>query len=292
MKIEAAVAHAGDQPFTIEENVDGCKIRYRDTGSSGPMVVFNNGIGGSLESWGNQFAAFGQDYRLVAWDMPGHGQSELGNQPYDPDKFAAFGWRFLEHLNIDRAILIGHSMGGGVALRMAALNPSRVSKLALVASATLGRDAPFLFRLFTLPGIGELMTKPSKNGIEQQTKAMLKNSAAISQQRKDQMLEYAQRPGAQKAFLSTMRLMTDFSGQRQAIVSRSHEILKSLDVPVLIVQGRDDLVIKPRHSEQAAKVAKNGKVIMLEDCGHAPQEEKPEAFNTILQDFLDANENS
>ncbi len=269
--------------FTI---VDGCTIRYRDTGDNGPVVVFNNGIGGSLESWENQFAGLGQDYRLIAWDMPGHGLSELGNQPYDLDKFADFAWRFLDHLNIDRAILVGHSMGGGVALRMAAHHPSRVSKLSLVAAATVGRDAPILFRLFILPGIGKLMTKPGKNGVEQQIKAIYKNPDIVTQQQKEQILEYSQRPGAQKAFLSTLRLMTDIGGQRQAIVSRSHEILKSLDVPVLIVQGRDDLVIKPTHSEQAAKIAKHANLIMLEDCGHAPQEEKPEVFNAILKDFL------
>ncbi|MBK8904685.1 MAG: alpha/beta fold hydrolase [Anaerolineaceae bacterium] len=266
-------------------DVDGCKIRYRDTGGSGPAIVFNNGIGGSLESWENQIAAFCQNYRLIAWDMPGHGQSELGNQPYDPDKFAAFGWRFLDLLKMDQAILVGHSMGGGVALRMAGYHPSRVRKLALVAAATLGRDAPFLFRLFTLPGLGELMTKPSKTGVEQQLKSIFKNPDVVTQQRKDQMLEYAMRPGAQKAFLATIRRMTDLGGQRQTIVSRSHETLKSLDMPVLVVQGRDDLVIKPVHSEWAAKIAKNASLVMFEDCGHAPQEEKPDEFNVILEDF-------
>ncbi len=269
-------------------NVDGCKIRYRDTGGSAPVIVFNNGIGGSLESWENQIATFGQDYRLIAWDMPGHGQSDLGNQPYDPDRFAKFGWRFLDQLDIDQVILVGHSMGGGVALRMTAREPSRVSKLVLVAAATVGRDAPFLFRLFILPGVGELMTKPSKNGVKQQIKAIYKNPDIVTEQQKEQILAYAQRPGAQKAFLATLRLMTNFGGQRPAIVNQSHEILKSLELPILLVHGQDDQVVKPAHSEQAAKIAKNANLIMLADCGHAPQEEKPEAFNATLKDFLDS----
>lgn len=270
--------------FTV---VDSCSIRYRDSGGSGPVVVFTHGIGGSLEVWENQFAVFEQDYRLIAWDMPGHGQSDVGDQPYDPDKFAAFGWRFLDQLNIDQAILVGFSLGGSVSLRMAGLNSSRVSKLVLGAAATLGRDAPLIFKLFTLPVIGELMTKPSKNGIEQQIQATFKNPPNIPQQKKDQMLEYAQRPGAQKAFVSTLRLMMNLSGLRQAMVSRSYEILKTLDMPVLIVQGRDDLMVKATHSEQAAKIAKNAKLFMLDDCGHALHEEKPDEFNAALKNFLD-----
>ena len=139
--------------------VQGVPIRYRDSGGPGMPILLTHGIGGSLELWGSQFGEDLQAHRLIAWDMPGHGLSGMGEQPYDPDKFARFAWQFLDALGIQRVVLAGNSLGAAVSVRMAGLAPDRVAGLALANAATLGRKVLATFRVMTIPVLGELTNK-------------------------------------------------------------------------------------------------------------------------------------
>jgi pimeloyl-ACP methyl ester carboxylesterase len=91
--------------------------------------------------------------------------------------------------------------------------------------------------------------------------------------------------GGAAAFLATLRATTNLSGQRKSVWEVSQKLLSTLDVPMLILHGRQDAVLPLKHSEAAAKRAKNAKLIVLEDCGHTPQVEKPDEFNAALKDF-------
>lgn len=269
-------------------DVAGCRTRYRDVGGTGVVTLFIGGIGASLETWAAQEVLAGEDLRVVTVDLPGHGLSARGDQPYDPEKFAAFAWQFLDAIGVRDAVLVGNSMGGGVAIRMAALQPQRALKLLIADAATMGRFAPMPFRLMTLPVLGALMTKPSRAGVEQQLKALFYDPATVTDEIRAIVIRNVMNVERQKAFHSTLCLMTDIGGQRQSVVDRTHAALRSLSMPMVFLHGRQDNVLPLQHSVEAQKMTRNARLAVLENCGHTPQIEKPAEFNTELIKLLSA----
>lgn len=267
-------------------SIDGVRIRYRDSGGDSVPVLMTHGIGGSLELWNKQFESLGKEKRLIAWDLPGHGLSELGNQPYDPDRYSAFGWRFIDALGLDTLYLVGNSLGGAISLRIADLQPGRISGLLLADAATLGRETPLPFRLMTLPLLGELMNKPGPMAVEQQLKSIFHDPRIVTDEISNIVTRNIHKPDGAKAFLGTLRLMTNLRGQNMSTVGRSLAIVQALKQPIVFVHGRHDAVLPLSHSEAASKLARSGQFFVLENCGHTPQIEAPEQFNQILQELI------
>lgn len=275
----------------MEDNyieVDGCNIRYHDSGSTGPVVLLIHGIGESFEFWSPQLNNAADKFRLIALDLPGHGLSGLGDQPYEPNKFASFVWRFADKLNIEKLYLAGNSLGGAISILMAGEKPHRVSGLLLANAAALGKESPMPFRLMTLPLLGEIMTKPGKMAEEQQIKAVFFDQSVATDEIRQIVSRNGSQPGHQQAFLKTLRLMTNFFGQRQERVSKAIKILGSLEMPVLFIHGRQDVVIPVAHTIEAQKKTPNSNLVVFEECGHTPQIEKSEEFNRLLREFVGA----
>jgi pimeloyl-ACP methyl ester carboxylesterase len=276
----------------MEDNyieIEGCSIRYRDTGKTGPVVLLLHGIGESLEFWAPQLDTLADKVRLIALDLPGHGLSGIGDQPYEQNKFASFVWRFTDKLNLEKAYLVGNSLGGAISILMAGEKPQRVSGLLLANAAGLGKESPIPFRLMTLPVLGEILTKPGKTADEQQIKALFYDQSIASDEFRQIISRNGSQPGHQQAFLKTLRLMTNFFGQRSEWVSKEIKTLGSLDMPVLFIHGRKDLVIPVEHTIEAQKRTPNSNLVVFEDCGHTPQLEKPEDFNKHLMEFIGAS---
>ncbi len=275
----------GDQYIDI----DGTRVRFRDSGgeNGAQPIFFIHGVGLSLEFWEAQETLIAAHWRFISIDLPGHGLSDLGNQPYEPSKFASFCWTFLDALGVDDVTLVGHSMGGGIAIRMAASRPDKVSKLCLACSATLGRDAPFPFRLMTLPLLGSIMTKPNAMAVKQQIKAtFFEPEKSVSPRIREIINRNVMSAGRQKAFLDTLRLMTDLGGQKLSLVEESRRALKALTMPVLFLHGHDDTVVPPQHSFEGRNLVEGAELAFLDDCGHTPQVEQADEFNRHLSAFL------
>jgi pimeloyl-ACP methyl ester carboxylesterase len=242
-----------------------------------------HGIGGSLELWSAQFVAANQAMRLIALDLPGHGLSGFGQQPFEPKTFAAFLWKLADALGLNKVHLAGNSMGGAICVQMQAQQPARVQSALLAAAASLGRDCPMPFRLMTLPVLGTLMTRAGPMAVTQQIQALFGSSFVVTDALRMTIERNVMRPGAQAAFLATLRLMTDLGGQRAALVAASHAALASASVPVLMLHGRQDSVIPFVHSEHAHRLAPAGRLQLVDDCGHTPQLEQPAVFNAALR---------
>ena len=269
--------------------VRGTKIRYRDSGGSGPVVLLTHGIGLMLEIWEPTAAALSSQYRVISWDLPGFGRSEVREQPYSVPFFGDFTAAFLDALGIGKVHAVGHSMGGAVTLAFARQYPSRLNSIALNCSASLGRDAPFIFKLFTLPGIGKLMTKPSRGNTRQALSSMYRDYSRVTPGLEEAWYQISLIPGNQGVFLQTLRSMTTLSGQNKELVEATLAGLPSLSVPVLVIAGRDDAIIPANHAIEAAKKIPNAQLAVIMDCGHVPQLEKADEFNRILIDFLGAH---
>lgn len=265
-------------------HIDGTRIRYRDSGGAGPAVLMTHGIGESLEFWHRQMETLGSSLRLIAWDLPGHGLSDERADAMDLEGQAAVAWRLMDHLGVDRAHLVGNSLGAAMSLRMAAQVPGRAASLLLANSAALGAEVFGAFRLMTLPLLGELMNKPGPTAVAQQIKAIVRRTDAITPEVRAAIERNVRRPGGGRHFLALLRGLSSLRGQRSTVWQRSHDILRQLpSVPLLFVHGEHDVVLPVDHSRRAHAMARGSELVVLDDCGHTPQLEKPELFNRLLQ---------
>lgn len=269
-------------------NIDGGRVRYRDSGGAGPAVLMTHGIGESLEFWHRQMETLGESLRLIAWDLPGHGLSDERADAMDLEGQAAVAWKLLDQLGVERVHLVGNSLGAAMSLRMAAAAPDRVRSLLLANSAALGTEVFGAFRLMTLPLLGELMNHPGPTAVAQQIKAIVHRPEAITPQVRTAIERNVQRPGGGRHFLALLRGLTSLRGQRARVWQRSHDILRQLPgLPVLFVHGEHDVVLPVDHSRRAHAVARGSDLVVLADCGHTPQLEQPERFNRLLRGLVD-----
>ena len=271
-----------DQYLTLK----GCKIRYRDTGGTGPVVLLTHGIGSSLETWEAMLAEVDERIRWISWDVPGHGLSDFDANSSDLPTFAELGWQLLDALSVERAVLVGNSMGGAISVLMAGSQPERTDKLGLLNAASMGKHSPMPFRLMTIPILGEILSKPGKMAIKRKIDAIFYNSDAISERTREMITRNVMRPGASKVFLTILRSMTSLDGQNSALVAQVLGILSSAQRPILFIHGRYDEVVPLAHSEHAHQHSANSSLLILEDCGHTPQLEQPQTVAKALVEFV------
>ncbi|MBQ0959131.1 alpha/beta fold hydrolase [Ideonella sp. 4Y11] len=267
-------------------NLDGLTIRCRDAGGTGPAVLLLHGVGGSLELWSAQFAAAHQDLRLLAVDLPGHGLSDFSAQADSPPRFAHTLWALLDALAIHQVHLVGNSLGGAICLQMHRRQPARVRSMLLAASANLGAAAPLPFRLMTLPGLGELMSRPGEGAVARQIQAIFGPDFVVTPELRELIRRNVMRPGAQQAFLGCVRQMTQLRGQRAALVEQAQASLAMSRVPTLLLHGRQDVVIPAAHSQNTAARHPHLQLEVIERCGHTPQLEQPECFNALMRALI------
>lgn len=265
--------------------VDGVKLRYVDTGGEGVPLFFCSGIGGSLELWSRQLEALAASHRLIAWDYPGHGLSDMGRQPYDPEGYAACALGLLDALGLERVIVVGNSLGGAIALRLSGLAPERIAGLVLVAPAMMGPEVFPPFRLMSLPLLGELMAKPGKLSVERQLTALFHDPEVVTNGLRAIISRNVHKPGAARALLATLRLTLSLAGVRKSVWRKSLTLLEKATCPVLLVHGRQDVVL-PFQLSQRAPLPERGRLILLDNCGHTPQFEQPDHFNAALMEFI------
>jgi 4,5:9,10-diseco-3-hydroxy-5,9,17-trioxoandrosta-1(10),2-diene-4-oate hydrolase len=136
-------------------------------------VILIHGLGGYIENWEKNIAHLSRTHQVFALDLPGFGRSDKPDNRYTIPYWAAFVQKFMQALEIDRASLVGESMGGAIAIQFALQYPQQVERLILCASAGLGKEvAPFL-RLLSLPILGEQLSRPSRTGSEQFWKELI-----------------------------------------------------------------------------------------------------------------------
>ena len=266
--------------------VDGLDLHYI-TGGDGPVTLLIHGLGGFAESWRGTIAALEPHARTIALDLPGFGQSSKPRRPYTLAFFAQAVEGLLEELGVERARLVGHSLGAGVALAFALRHPERVERLALIGAAVPGFPLrpSSLFRLMLCPGVGELLSILVTPRI---CRAALERCLVIPQPDEVAFLvahQYAVRttPEGRAAYLATLRgIKGDFTDQAPLYRAAFNEWHR----PTLIIHGRQDPVVPLQHAEAAAKGMRRAEARWLDRCGHFPQLEHGAAVNDWLSEFL------
>lgn len=263
--------------------VDGLRLRYTDAGKGAPVVLVH-GMGSSLEFWRFTAGALARTHRVLAIDLPGSGFSERGPEVPTLTETADLLVRFLDALGLDRASLVGNSLGGLVCLETALRHPDRIDRLILSNSAGLGREVSVFWRLVSIPVLGRAMIALNQWLGVRGWLNMFYRPQGSEPEMVARCQKWVARPDLVETIVGAARSGVDLRGQRPEIVRADR--LSTLQVPTLVVWGRNDLTIPREHGELAERLIPNARLVMIDRCGHCPQLDRPEVFNKIAREFL------
>jgi pimeloyl-ACP methyl ester carboxylesterase len=277
------------QPVAADTvTLHGQALSYLDAGT-GPAILFVHGLLGSYRHWAHlidQLTSAG--YRVVAPDLFGHGGSDKPMGDYSLGAHAATLRDLLDQLQLDRVTVVGHSLGGGIAMQFWYLFPDRVDRVALVSSGGLGRQVSPLLRAAVLPGSEWVLPVIASRWLTTKVDLagqVLSRVGWRPRLRMDEAWRGFVSLGdadSRRAFLATTRCVMDIGGQT---VSARDFFPTTTPVPTLIVWGARDRIIPVAHGIAAAKLIEGSRLELFENAGHFPHLDEPERFAALLQDF-------
>src|SRR6478752_3617851 len=266
----------------------GHRVMYRMAGS-GPPVVLIHGMVNSSRHWEEVALRLAGRYTVIAPDLIGHGDSATPRGDYSLGAHAASIRDLLTTIGVERASIVGHSLGGGVAMQFFYQFPQRTERLALISSGGLGHDVSPLLRGAALPGSSALLrlaTRPRLVGAIAGAGAKLRergNNTGVYLQAIARALGPLQEPGSRRAFLQTLRAVIDVQGQK---VSARDRLYLLGEMPTLIVWGERDRTIPLQHGLEAQRSVPNCRFETLPRAAHFPNLEDPEGLARILGDWV------
>ena len=274
-------------PRSRTEILHGRAVSFVEAGD-GPVLLLVHGMGGSFHNWDEVIEPLARAHTVIAPDLPGHGTSQAGSGDYSVGSLAASLRDLLATLGHERATLVGHSLGGGVAMQFSYQFPEMVERLVLVSSGGLGPEVSPVLRAAALPGADAFITATA--GVGQRVGPVLGRAlGAIGLRPNPDVAEVLRGygsltdPDRRAAFLGTVRAVIDTRGQRVAATDR---LYLAEAVPTLIVWGARDPIIPARHGEDAHDHVPGSRLEIFEDVGHLPQVEAPLRFVLALEAFL------
>lgn len=278
------------QGIAVEETtLHGHPVRYRIAGD-GPPLLLVHGIAGSGLTWEDVMPALAERNTVIAPDMLGHGESAKPRGDYSLGAYASGLRDLLSVLGHDRATIVGHSLGGGVAMVFAYQFPERTERLVLVDSGGLGKEVSFAIRAASLPGsevvLPLLASTPVRRAAGAVTGALGKLGLKIGPDMEEVGRSFVSfgDVGTRTAFIHTVRAVIDPEGQR---VSARDRLYLAEGVPTLIVWGERDPIIPVAHGRAAHALIPGSRFVAFEGAGHFPHRDDPERFVRVLQGFLD-----
>jgi len=277
--------------FTVRDRrvtVDGLSTQYLEAGA-GPPLLLLHGYEQSATSWRWVIPGLARTHRVLALSLPGHGDSAPAAGGYAPGRdLAPFVTGFLDTLGVGPLGVVGNSVGGAVALRLALADAARVRTLTLVASAGLGRDVNPLLALAAQPVLGELAMLLSRTPGGDLLRTTMSAAMLFAQPWRmpaefvTEQHALGRQAGQLEAATAMARALFDVNGQREVLLDQLH----TLTMPTLVIWGMYDYMLPAYQAQAAVDHLPAGRLSLFPDCGHLPHVECPDRFTTVLSEFL------
>jgi pimeloyl-ACP methyl ester carboxylesterase len=276
-----------------EVTLHGHRVTYRTAGR-GPVLLLLHGIANSSETWEPVASRLTRNFTLVAPDLLGHGASATPRGDYSLGAHATGVRDILTALGHAHVTVVGHSLGGGIAMQFAYQFPERCDRLVLVSSGGLGREVHPLLRAAALPGADWLLllllTTPRLHGVGRTLGALLRQGRLSSPGDDREVLARGlaslDNAGARRAFLHTLRAVVEPGGQRVSAANR----LGLAVMPTLIVWGERDAIIPVEHGTAAHEAIPGSRLVVFPNAGHMPHHDDPRRFADTLTSFCQSTD--
>jgi pimeloyl-ACP methyl ester carboxylesterase len=276
--------------------IHGHRVAYRVAGDpSLPVIVLIHGITSSSATWDPVIPALAEHAHVIAPDLYGHGTSDVPGADYSLGGFATQIRDLMDCLEHDRATIVGHSLGGGVAMQFAYQYFEHTDRLVLVDSGGLGREVSTALRAGTLPGVELVLPIIANRRVRDAGMAASRVLARMPgrPQPRPSTVEFlrgysslAESP-SRAAFVHTLRSVVEPSGQR---ISAMDKLYLTEGRPTLIVWGARDTVIPVSHGRHAHEVIAGSRLEVFEQSAHFPHMDEPARFARVVLDFLATTE--
>jgi pimeloyl-ACP methyl ester carboxylesterase len=268
--------------FTL---IDGVRIHWADVGepsTSTPLVLLHGLVNSSL-TWSAVAPLLAADRRVLMPDLPGHGRSGRPNAGYSLDWYARTVARWLQRVGVERADVVGHSFGGGIAQMLLLECPQRIRRLVLVAAGGLGKGVGWWLRLASLPGVVEHLGQPF---MALGTRLALRGAkGGVTAEDVAALGAYNSQAGTARAFARSVRDVIDWRGQLRHFAHRAGEIEQL--PPMLVLWGDRDGVIPFAQGRAFAESLHGACFRAFPGSGHYLHNEQPEEFVRVVRTFLD-----
>ena len=271
-------------------DLHGDRVAYLDEGS-GEAIVLLHGIAGSSETWRSVMRPLSRNFRVVAPDLLGHGNSTTPRSDYSLGALAVLVRDLLDELGITRATIVGHSLGGGIAMQFIYQHPDYGQRLILIASGGLGPDVGLPLRLASLPGAELVLPLIAPRQVSTAGYRLLAwmRKAGIESPRGEELWRHYSSLSdgpTRQAFLRTLRAVVDHRGQAVSALSR---LTSRTDFPVMAIWGERDAIIPVAHAYAAQEMRPDVRLEVLANVGHFPHAERPAEVAELIKEFIDAN---
>src|SRR5215469_10646415 len=269
---EAAVEADAARPREIEAG--GLRLRYVELGEGASVpVLLLHGFGADLNTWMFTQPALADGRRVIALDLPGHGGSTKELRGADAESFAAILGQAADALGVARMHLVGHSMGGGIAISFALRQPERVATLSLIAPASLGPEINGAF-------IDGFVRAARRREAAEVLGLLVHDPALVSRTMVEDVLRYKRLDGVTSALSRIAEEWFPGGVQREVL----GEVVAALKPPAQIIWGRDDRIITVAHAEA---LASRLPVHIFDQTGHLPHMEKANEVNRLIKRLIE-----
>jgi pimeloyl-ACP methyl ester carboxylesterase len=269
----------------------GDRVAYRDDGD-GEVLLLIHGMAGSSDTWRSVIPQLSKNFRVIAPDLLGHGESAKPRSDYSLGAFAVFLRDLLDELGVSQATVVGHSLGGGVSMQFVYQHPDYIKRLVLISSGGLGPDVGLVLRLLSAPGaelVLPIIAPKPVLAAGNKVRSWLRGAGIQSPRGAELWSAYSSlSDGATRAsFLRTLRSVVDYRGQA---VSALNRLALRTELPVMAIWGDSDSIIPVDHAYAAHEARTDSRLEILPGIGHFPQVEAPNEVVELIEDFIATSE--
>lgn len=288
------------RPKPSDATAPGCEIQYRTIhgyrrafvhAGRGPAVLLIHGIGDSSDTWRDLIPVLARDHTVIAPDLLGHGRSDKPRADYSVAAYANGMRDLLTVLDVEHATVVGHSLGGGVAMQFAYQYPERCERLVVVSSGGVSREVNALLRMASLPLAALCLPLLSLPLARSTGRSVLRALEALDndlgRDSEDLLRIFDALPDAtaRRAFNRTLHAVVDWRGQVITMLDRCY---LTRGMPTMLVWGDRDAVIPYEHARMAHAAMPGSRLETFAGAGHFPHHTDPRRFLSVLYDFLES----